>query len=51
MMFFNHSKDGLKIILIVYIDDITLTRDNLTEIERLKKVFSIEFEVRDLGQM
>lgn len=49
-MFFYQSREGLKTI-IVYVDDIILTRNNLTEIERLKKTLTIEFEVRDLGQM
>ena len=38
-------------ILIVYVDDIILTRDNTWEVERLKKVLATEFEVKDLGQM
>ena len=38
-------------ILIVYVDDIILTGDDTREVERLKKVLVIEFEVKDLGQM
>ena len=38
-------------ILIVYVDDIILIGDNTGEVERLKKVFAIEFEEKDLGQM
>lgn len=37
-------------ILIIYVDDIILTRDNLVE-KRLKKSLAIKFEVRDLGQI
>ena len=37
-------------ILIVYVNDIILTRDNTGEVERLK-VLATEFEVKDLGQM
>ncbi|KAB1200448.1 hypothetical protein CJ030_MR0G007247 [Morella rubra] len=50
-MFFRQSKDGKKTILIVYVDDIILTGDNIMEMERLKKVLATEFEVKDLGQM
>lgn len=35
----------------MYADDIILTGDDLIEIEILKKVLAIEFEVRDLRQM
>ncbi|RVW35444.1 Retrovirus-related Pol polyprotein from transposon RE1 [Vitis vinifera] len=50
-MFFKQSNDGRMTILIVYVDNIILTRDDTGEVERLKKVFAIEFEVKDLGQM
>ena len=50
-MFFQQSENGKKTILIVYVDDIILTGDNVVEMERLKKVLAIEFEVKDLGQM
>lgn len=48
-MFFWHIGDGKKTNLIVYVDDIILTVDNLEETERLKKPLAIEFEVKDLG--
>lgn len=50
-MFFKQSQDGLKTILIVYVDDIILTGDNLSKIRRINKFLAIEYEVRDLGQM
>ena len=50
-MFFKQSNDGRMTILIVYVNDIILTRDNTGEVERLKKVLATEFEVKDLGQM
>lgn len=43
-MFFKHSLNGLKIILIVYVNDIILIEDNLTKIEILKIILAIEFE-------
>lgn len=49
--FFRHTGDGRKTILIVYVNDIILTGDNLEEIERLKKILTTNFEVRDLGYM
>ncbi|RVW15032.1 hypothetical protein CK203_084789 [Vitis vinifera] len=48
-MFFKQSNDGRMTILIVYIDDIILTGDDKGEVERLKKVLAIEFELKDLG--
>ena len=35
--------------LIMYVDDIILTRDDLLEMNRLKKSLSLEFEITDLG--
>lgn len=50
-MFLRQTRDGRKKILIAYVDDIILTRDNIKEIERLKRTLAIEFNVKDLGQM
>ena len=49
-MFFK-QRNGKKIILIVYVDDIILTGDDIEEMGRLKKVLATEFEVKDLGKM
>lgn len=49
-MFYN-QKNGKKTILIVYVDNIILIRDNIEEMERLKEVLAIEFEVKDMGRM
>ena len=49
-MFFKHSTSGKIIILIVYVDDINLTGDNLEEQEQVKKVLAKEFEIKDLCQ-
>lgn len=50
-MFFQQSKNGAKTIMVVYVDDIILIKDNTTEMERLKKCLAIEFKVKYLGQM
>ena len=50
-MFFKQSNNGRMTILIVYVDDIILIGDNIREVERLKKVLTTEFEVKDLCQI
>ena len=50
-MVFKQSNNGRMTILIVYVDDIVLTRGDIGEVERLKKVLATKFEVKDLGQM
>ena len=50
-MFFKQIGNGMKTILIVYVDDIILTRNNVSELERLKNILAKEFEFKDLGQM
>ena len=35
----------------MYVDDIIFTRDNLAKLERLKKFFAKEFEIKDLGTL
>jgi hypothetical protein len=50
-MFIKHSDDGKIAILIVYVDDIILTGDNVTEMDRLKKSLALEFEIKDLGSL
>ena len=48
-MFVKHSEKGKIAVLIGYVDDIILTRDNLIEMERLKKSLASSFEIKDLG--
>ncbi|KAJ9561371.1 hypothetical protein OSB04_006531 [Centaurea solstitialis] len=50
-MFFKHSKNGKIAILIVYVDDIIMTGDDLDEINKLKAYLSLEFEMKDLGAL
>ena len=48
-MFCKHLNDGRIAILIVYVDDIILTRDHVNELEKLKAFLAKEFETKDLG--
>ena len=47
-MFYQH-KNGKITILIVYVDDIIFTGNDLEEGERLKRKLAKEFEIKDLG--
>ena len=47
-MFVKHSEKGKIAILIVYVDDIILTGDDLIEMEQLKKSLASSFEIKDL---
>ena len=48
-LFTKHSTDGRMVVLIVYMDNIILTRDSIEEMECLKEVLAKEFEIKDLG--
>ena len=48
-MFVKHSLDGKIAILIVYVDDIVLTRDHTEEMAKLKNLLAKEFKIKDLG--
>jgi hypothetical protein len=50
-MFIRHSHDGKIAILIVYVDDIILTRDDVLEMNQLKTSLSSTFEIKDLGSL
>lgn len=50
-MFTRHSQDGKIIVLIVYGDDIILTKDVVSEMNRLKTSLSSTFEIKNLGYM
>jgi len=49
-LFFKQAA-GKVAILIVYVDDIVITGDDIVEIVDLKKYLAQEFEVKDLGQL
>ena len=50
-MFYKHLREGKIVVLIVYVDEITLTSDDSLELERLKKALTREFEIKDLGPL
>ena len=50
-MFNKHSECGKVNVLIVYMDDIILTGDDLSEMNRLKASLASEFEIKDLGSL
>ena len=49
-MFYYHNK-GKVAILIVYVDNIILISDDLSELARLKTQLAQSFEVKDLGNL
>nr|CAA36616.1 unnamed protein product [Solanum tuberosum] len=50
-MFTRHSLEGKTTVLIVYVDDIILTGDDVVEIKNLKERLASEFEIKDLGPL
>ena len=48
-LFIKHSSKGKVTALIVYVEDIVLTGDDLVEMKRLKTYLTKEFEIKDLG--
>ena len=50
-LFIKHFDHGKITALLVYVDDIIITGDNMEEIEVLKKCLAKEFEVKDLSKL
>ncbi|RVW94161.1 Retrovirus-related Pol polyprotein from transposon RE1 [Vitis vinifera] len=50
-LFVKKSHAGKMAILIVYVDDIILSDNDMEELQKLKKYLSEEFEVKDLGNL
>ncbi|CAL8175713.1 unnamed protein product [Prunus armeniaca] len=50
-LFLRHSRDGRITIVIVYVDDIIMTGDDIEEISKLKIQLAKEFDVKDLGTL
>ena len=51
ILFIKHSSQGKIIDLIVYVDCLVLTGDDLAEMLKLKKYLSRGFEIKDLGAL
>ncbi|RVW45970.1 Soluble starch synthase 3, chloroplastic/amyloplastic [Vitis vinifera] len=50
-LFVKKSRAGKMTILIVYVDDIILSGNDMEELQNLKKYLSEEFEIKDLGNL
>lgn len=48
-MFYKHAGSGQVLVLIMYVNDIILTSDDLVKQEKLKTFLAKEFEIKDLG--
>lgn len=48
-MFYKHSREGKIVVLIVYVDDMSLTDHDSRELDKLKKALNREFEIKDFG--
>ncbi|CAL2268192.1 unnamed protein product [Prunus armeniaca] len=50
-LFLRHSRDGRITIVIVYVDDIIMSGDDIEEISKLKIHLTKEFDIKDLGTL
>ena len=50
-LFVKHSASGGVTALLVYVDDIIVTGDDVEGMERLKKCLVEEFEIKELGKL
>ncbi|GAA0147989.1 hypothetical protein LIER_36630 [Lithospermum erythrorhizon] len=50
-MFIQHTGNGKLTVLIVYVDDIIISGNDVVEIKNIKKQMAREFEVKDLGML
>ena len=50
-LFYKRSLEGKLTVLVVYVDDIIVTRDDIEEIERLKKGLAQAFKLKDLDPL
>ncbi|KAK2450461.1 putative mitochondrial protein [Trifolium repens] len=50
-LFTKFSPHGKIAILIVYVDDIVLTGDDIVEMAKVKEKLAVDFEIKDLGSM
>ena len=50
-MFVKHARNGKMALFIVYVDDIIITRDDVEDIQKLKRFLASEFEIKDLRHL
>ncbi|GJU37394.1 ribonuclease H-like domain-containing protein [Tanacetum coccineum] len=48
---FTKNSDNIFIILLVYVDDIVVTGNNVNEIENFKQILKSKFQIKDLGKL
>ncbi|GJR20239.1 ribonuclease H-like domain-containing protein [Tanacetum coccineum] len=48
---FIKKSDNVFIVLLVYVDDIVITRNDLNEIEKFKEFLKTKFQIKDLGKL
>ncbi|CAL9124115.1 unnamed protein product [Musa acuminata var. zebrina] len=50
-IFYEHSNKGDITVFIIYVDDIILTSNDTSELEKSKHILAKEFKIKDLGQL
>ena len=50
-LFIKHSQKGSLIALLVYVDDIIITGNDIEEQQQLKKDLACKFDIKDLGKL
>ena len=48
---FVKAKEGKLVIILVYVDDRIITRDDINEIRQTKKNSSVQFQMKELGEL
>ena len=49
-MYVKKTSCGL-VVIVIYVDDLIVTRSSHDEIEHVKKVLGAEFDMKDLGEL
>ena len=50
-LFIHHTVTGMIIVLLVYVDNIIVTRNNLEGMDRLRVCLTKEFEIKEMGKL